>query len=209
MIIDMRRRNGRDPLLILAALASLLAISTTGLAAEEPSLSGLWAFRCDGDGAAGSDLFPLAEFTAAIFQMGTAVSGPSTGDVPGAWNGMMTGRIDGGRLDLEVLLIRTPLTAARMTGAITESGDMVGTFVSSDETGSAWKGSFSATLTSPDTSLYEPASPEPLTFVPAVSGGISDFQELTMTPPVEEAPKRREVQVIGYTRDTIYSRPVM
>ena len=56
---------------------------------------------------------------------------------------------------------------------------------------------------------YEPASSEPLSFAPAVSGGISDFEEVEMTPAVEEAPKAREVQVISYSRDTIYSRPVL
>ena len=191
--------------LIPAALAVVLFIGTVD---ADPDLTGLWTFRCDED-LTSADPLPLAEFSAAIFMMGPAISGVCTGETPDPWNGLVTGRFEDGSLDLQVLLVQHPLTVARLTGAYNDSGSLAGTFVCSDETGSGWKGSFSSTLTSPETSLYEPASSEPLSFAPAVSGGISDFEEVEMTPAVEEAPKAREVQVISYSRDTIYSRPVL
>ena len=191
--------------LILAAVAAIVSM---GIVSADPDLTGLWAFRCESDQTS-ADPFPLAEFSAAIFMMGPAISGVCTGEAPDPWNGMVTGRFEDGSLDVQLLLIQHPLTAARLTGAFNESGIISGTFVSSEETGSGWKGRFSATLTSPETSLYEPASPSPLSSAPIVSGGISDFQEEMMTPAVEEAPKKRELQVISYSRDTIYSRPVL
>ncbi len=197
----------RNPLLILA---SLVLISGPGLAENEVDLTGLWAFRCEEDQVSISgDPFPLEELSAVLFQMGSALSGACTGDLPDPWNGMITGRFEEGRFEVEVLLIRHPLTVARMTGSSADTGDIAGTFVCSDEIGSGWTGTFSAILTSPETSLYEPASAETVSFVPVVSGGISDFEEVTMAPPVEEVPEKREVQVISYTRDTIYARPVM
>jgi hypothetical protein len=196
----------RNPLLISAVLASLVLI--TGLAEANPDLTGLWAFRCEEDQISGDPL-PLEEFTAALFQMGSALSGACTGETPNPWNGMVTGRFERSGLDMEVLLIQRPLTVARIAGIYNDSGVLGGTFVCSDETGSGWTGNFSASMTSPDTTLYEPAVSEPLSFVPIVSGGISDFEEETMAPPAEEEPKKREVQVISYTRDTIYARPVM
>ncbi len=198
----------KNPILIGAALTSLILITSTGLAEADPDLTGLWAFHCEQDQIS-EDPFPLKEFTAALFQAGSALSGACTGETPDPWNGMVTGRFEDGGLDMEVLLIQRPLTVARMTGIYNDSGLLAGTFVCSDETGSGWRGRFSASLTSPNTSLYEPAVSEPFSFVPIVSGGISDFEEETMAPVVEEAPKKREVQVIGYTRDTIYARPVM
>jgi len=198
----------RNSLLICAALASLISITCTGLADADPDLTGLWSFRCEQDQAS-ADPLPLVEFAAVLFQAGTALSGSCTGESPDPWNGMMTGLFEGNSIEQEMLLVQHPLTVARIIGISNDSGAIFGTFVCSDETGSGWTGRFNATLTSPDTTLYEPAFSEPFSFVPAVSGGISDFEEETMTPPVEEAPKEREVQVISYTRDTIYSRPVM
>lgn len=191
--------------LIPAALAVILCI---GAVDADPDLTGLWAFRCESDQIP-ADPLPLVEFSAAIFMMGPAISGACTGETPDPWNGMVTGRFEEGGLDVQVLLIQHPLTVARLIGAFNESGRLAGTFVCSDETGSGWKGNFSASLTSPDTSLYEPASSEPLSFAPVISGGISDFEEVAMTPAVEEAPKARELQVISYSRDTIYARPVL
>jgi len=196
----------RNTLLISAALTFLVLV--TGLAQADPDIAGLWAFRCEEDRISG-DPFPLEEFTTALFMMGSAISGACTGETPEPWNGMITGRFDGSSLDLEVLLIQRPLTFARMSGISNNSGTIAGTFVCSDETGAGWKGTFSASITSPETSLYEPASAEPFYFVPTISGGISDFEEETMATPVEEGPKKRELQVISYTRDTIYARPVM
>ena len=195
----------KNTLLLSAALASLVLI--TGLAEANSDLTGLWAFRCEIDPS--DDPFPLGEFTAALFQEGSAISGACAGESPDPWNGMVTGRFDGSRLDMEVLLIQRPLTVARIVGLSNVSSDLAGSFVCSDETGSGWKGRFSASMTSPNTSLFEPAVSEPVPFGPAVSGGISDFEEETMAAPVEEEPKKREVQVISYTRDTIYARPVM
>lgn len=191
-----------NPILILAALVAIASV-----AGAETDLTGIWAFRCEDDQL--SQPLPLAEFTAAILSMGPALSGACTGESPDPWNGMVTGRFEEGRIDLVVLLIQHPLVVGRMIGTVDGSGDIAGTFVSSDEEGSGWSGNFSATLTSPDLTFYEPAALEPLTFVPAVAGGISDFREGASAPPIEEAPTRRTVQVIGYTRDTIYSRPVM
>ncbi len=202
----MIRQMIKNTLLICAALASLVLIA--GLAEANPDLTGLWAFRCEEDQISGDPL-PLEDFTAAFFQAGSAISGACTGESPDPWNGMVTGRFDGSSLDMEVLLIQRPLTVARMNGVFNDSGLLVGTFVCSDEIGAGWKGSFSASLTSPNVSLYEPAISEPFSFVPIVSGGISDFEEVTMTPPIEEAPTKRAVQVISYSRDTIYARPVM
>ena len=196
----------RNTLLISAALTFLVLI--TGLAQADSDITGLWAFRCEGDQISG-DPFPLEEFTAALFMMESAISGACTGETPEPWNGMVTGRFDGSSLDLEVFLIQHPLTFARMNGISNGSGTLSGIFVCSDETGGSWKGTFSASMTSPDTSLYKPAASEPFSFVPIVSGGISDFEEETMATPVEEEPKKRELQVISYTRDTIYARPVM
>ncbi|MGC9515857.1 hypothetical protein [Methanocrinis sp.] len=195
----------RNTILILA---SLILIAGAGIAENDAGLTGLWAFSCEADQISGDPL-PLEEFSAALFMMGPAISGACTGETPDPWNGMVTGRLDGSGLDLEILLIKRPLTAARMTGSSDDSGDIAGTFVCSDETGSGWTGSFSASMTSPETALYEPAASDPLPFVPAVSGGISDFEEVAMAPPAEEEPKKRELQVISYTRDTIYARPVM
>lgn len=192
----------RNPILILAALAVI-----SGMVGAEPDLTGIWAFRCEDDQL--SQPFPLAEFTAAILPMGPSLSGACTGESPDPWNGMVTGGFEGGRIDLMVLVIQHPLVVARMTGTLNDSGEIDGTFVSSDEEGSGWRGIFSATLTSPNTTLYEPAAFEPLTFVPAVSGGISDLQEAAAEPPLAVTPKKREVLEIGYTRDTIYSRPVI
>lgn len=208
MIINMRRRTIRYPLLILTALAYLVTITSPVAAGDGGALTGLWTFRCEDDQIFGDPL-AIEEFTAVIFQMGTALSGACTGEEPDPWNGMVTGSLDEGQINLAILLIRQPLTVAMMTGWFEEPGDLVGTIVSSDERGSGWRGRFSATMTSPDTSLYQPAAQEPVSFVPTISGGISDFEELMMTTPVEEAPKRRQIQVISYTRDTIYARPVM
>ncbi len=204
----MIRRMIRNPILVSAALASLILITSIGLAEADFDLTGLWAFRCEQDQISGNPL-PLEEFTAALFQAGSAISGACTGETPDPWNGMVTGHFEEGRLDMEVLLIQHPLTVARIAGMSSDSGVFVGTFVCSDETGSGWRGRFSASLTSPNTTLYEPAVSEPFSFVPIVSGMLSDFEEETMAPAVEEAPKKREVQVISYTRDTIYARPVM
>jgi len=208
MIINMRRRTIRYPLLILAALAYLMTITTPGLAEAEGALTGLWTFRCEEDQTYGDPL-TVGEFTAAIFHAGTILSGAATGGEANPWNGMVTGSYEEGRVDIEILLIREPLTVVRMAGGFQEPGDLVGTAVSSDERGSGWRGRFSATMKTPDTSLYQPAAKTPASFVPAVSGGISDFVEMTLPAPVEEAPKRRTVHVISYTRDTIYARPVM
>jgi hypothetical protein len=197
----------RNPTLVCAILAFLLAVTSPALAENDADLSGIWAFRCEMDPS--GDPVPLGEFTAALFMMGSALSGACTGETPNPWNGMVAGRFDGSSLDLDVLLIQRPLMVAKMTGNTTDSGAIAGTFVCSNETGVGWRGTFSASMTTPDTSLYEPAASEPFTFVPVVSGGISDFEEETMAAPVEEAPKKREVQVISYTRDTIYARPVM
>ncbi len=197
----------RNPTLICAILAFLLAITSPSLAENDVDLSGIWAFRCEMDPPA--DPFPLEKFTAALFMMESAISGACTGETPDPWNGMVTGRFEGSNLDMEVLLIQRPLTVAKMTGNATDSGAIAGTFVCSDETGAGWKGTFSASMTSPDTALYEPAASEPFTFVPVVSGGISDYEEETIAAPVEEGPAKRELQVISYTRDTIYARPVM
>ena len=200
----------RNPTLICAILAFLLAITSPALAENDADLSGIWAFRCEGKQVSGSvDPFPLEEFTAALFMMGSAISGACTGETPDPWNGMVAGRFDGVSLDLEVLLIQRPLMVAMMTGTVNGSGAIAGTFVCSNETGAGWRGTFKASMTPPDTSLYEPAASEPFTFVPIVSGGISDFEEETMAAPVEVAPKKRELQVISYSRDTIYARPVM
>ena len=196
----------RNNLLISAALTFLVLV--TGLAEADGDIAGLWAFRCEEDQIS-SDPFPLEEFTAALFQKESAISGACTGETPDPWNGMVTGRFEGSNLDLEVLLIQRPLMVAKMTGISNGSGALTGSFVCSDETGAGWKGTFSASMTSPDTALYEPAVSEPFSFVPIVSGGISDFEEETMATPVEEEPKKRELQVISYTRDTIYARPVM
>ncbi len=198
----------RNPILICAALTYLLAIAAPALAENDADLAGLWAFRCEEDQVSG-DPFPLEEFTAALFMMGSAISGACTGEIPDPWNGMVAGHFDGSSIDLEVLLIKSPLTVAKMTGIANDSTAIAGTFVCSDETGAGWTGSFSASMTTPDTSLFEPAAFEPLTFVPVVSGGISDFEEETMAAPVEEVSNKREMQVISYTRDTIYPRPVM
>ncbi len=186
----------------------MILISSTGLVEAEADLTGLWTFRCEQDQISGDPL-PLEEYTVALFQAGSALSGACTGDIPNPWNGMVTGQFEEGGLDMEILLVQHPLTVARMIGVSNDSGDLLGTFVCSDETGSGWMGRFSASLTSPNTSLYKPALAEPFTFVPTVSGGISDFEEETMALAVEEAPKKREVQVISYTRDTIYARSVM
>lgn len=198
----------RNSLLIHAVLASLILITSTGIAEADTDLTGLWTFRCEQDQISGNPL-PLEVFTMALFQAGSALSGACTGETPDPWNGMVTGQFEEDSLDMEVLLIRHPLTIARIAGMSNDPGDLAGIFVCSDETGSGWKGSFSATLTSPNTTLYEPALAEPFSFVPIVSGRLSDFEEETMTPVVEEAPKKRELQVISYTRDTIYARPVM
>ncbi len=187
-------------ILILAALLGIAGVAGA-------DLTGIWAFWCEDDQL--SKPLPLAEFTAAIRSQGPAISGACTGESPNPWNGMVTGRLEEGKIDLVVLLIQHPMVVGRMIGTVDGSGDIAGAFVSSDEEGSGWRGNFSGRLTTPDLSLYEPAAPEPLPFVPAVAGGISDFREGATAPPVEEAPKRRTVQVIGYTRDTIYSRPVM
>lgn len=194
-----------SPPLIVAALAAIFCI---GIVDADSDLTGVWAFRCEEDQIS-ADPLPLAEFTAAIFMMGSDLSGVCTGEIPEPWNGVVAGAFEEGIIDLQVLLIQHPLTVARISGVLNDSGDMAGTFVCSDETGSGWKGMFTATMTSPDTSLYEPASSEPLSFVPAVSGGISDFEEETMASAVEEAPRKRELQVISYSRDTIYARPVL
>ncbi|UEC43268.1 MAG: hypothetical protein METHAR1v1_1240025 [Methanothrix sp.] len=208
MIINMQRRTIRDPLLILAALAYLMTITTPCLAEAEGDLTGLWTFRSEEDQTFGDPL-TVGEFTAAIFHTGTILSGAATGGEADPWNGMVTGSYEEGWVDLQVLLIREPLTILRMAGGFQEPGDLVGTAVSSDERGSGWRGGFSATMKTPDTSLYQPATKKPLSFVPTVSGGISDFTEMALPSPVEEAPKRRTVHVISYTRDTIYARPVM
>lgn len=198
----------KNPILIGAALAYLILITSTGLAEADFDLTGLWAFHCEQDQIS-DDPLPLKEFTAALFQAGSTLSGACTGESPDPWNGMVTGRFDRSSLDMEVLLIQRPLTVARIAGISNDSGVLAGTFVCSDETGSGWMGRFNASLTSPNTSFYEPATSVPSSFVPIVSGMLSDFEEETMAPVVEEAPKKREVQVIGYTRDTIYARPVM
>jgi hypothetical protein len=198
----------KNPILIGAALASLILITSPGLAEADFDLTGLWAFHCEQDQISGDPL-PLEEFTVALFQAGPVLSGACTGETPDPWNGMVAGRFEEGGLDMEVLLIQHPLTVARIVGISNGSVLLVGTFVCSDETGSGWTGRFNATLTSPDITLYEPATSEPFSFVPIASGGISDFEEETIAPAVEEAPKKREVQVISYTRDTIYARPVM
>jgi hypothetical protein len=197
----------RNPTLICAILTFLLAVTSPVIAENDSDITGLWAFRCEMDPS--GDPFHMEEFTAALFMMGSAISGACTGETPDPWNGMVTGRFDGSSLDLEVLLIQRPLTVAKMTGNTTDSGAIAGTFVCSNETGEGWRGTFGASMTTPDTSLYEPAVSEPFAFIPVVSGGISDFEEETMAAPVEEAPKKREFQVISYTRDTIYARPVM
>lgn len=197
----------RNLTLTCAILIFLLMATTPAIAENDTNLSGLWAFRCETDPS--GDSFPLEEFTAALFMVGSAVSGACTGETPDPWNGMVTGRFDESGLDLEILLIKSPLMVARMIGFSNGSGVLAGSFACADEAGEGWTGTFSAIQTSPDTTLYEPAASEPLTFVPAVSGGISDFEEETMTTPVEEVSNKREMQVISYTRDTIYARPVM
>jgi hypothetical protein len=197
----------RNSLLICAALIYLMAVTSPALSGNDTDLAGLWAFRCERDQA--SDDFPLEEFTAAFFQIGSSISGACTGGSPEPWNGMVTGQFDGSNIELEVLVIQHPLTVARMAGITNDSTVIAGTFVCSDDTGAGWKGTFNASMTTPETALYEPAASEPLSFVPAVSGGISDFEEETMAAPVEEAPEKRDLQVISYTRDTIYALPVM
>ena len=208
MIVKMRRRTFKDDLPILAALLYLVTMAGTAAAGETADLTGLWTFRCEEDQIFGDPLV-MEEFTAAILQRGTILSGAATGGETEPWNGMVTGQLQEGRFGAEILLIRQPLTIVVITGIIQEPGDLAGTIVSSDERGRGWRGRFSATMTSPDISLYQPAAQKPVSFVPAVSGGISDFEELTLPAPVEEAPKRRQIQVISYTRDTIYARPVM
>lgn len=198
----------RNPTLISAILISLLTATSPALAGNDADLSGLWAFRCE-EGQVSGGSFPLEEFSAALFTAGSAISGACTGEAPDPWNGMVTGRFDESGLDLEILLVKSPLTVARMIGVPNGSGVFAGSFACTDETGEGWTGTFSAVQTSPDTSLYEPAASEPLTFVPVVSGGISDFEEETTAAPVEEESNEREMQVISYSRDTIYARPVM
>jgi len=198
----------RNLTLTCAILIFLLTATSPAIAENDADLSGLWAFRCE-EGQVSGGSFPLEEFTAALFMMGSAVSGACTGETPDPWNGMVTGQFDENGLDLEILLIKSPLMVARMIGVSNGSGVLAGSFACTDETGEGWTGTFSAIQTSPDTTLYEPAASEPLTFVPAVSGGISDFEEEETTAPVEEKSNKREIQVISYSRDTIYARPVM
>lgn len=208
MIIKMRRRTDKEDLLILAALVYLMTMAGPVAAGNASDLTGLWTFRCEEDQIFGDPLV-MEEFTAAILQMGTILSGAATGGETEPWNGMVSGSLQEGRFEAEILLIRQPLAVAVITGIIQEPGDLAGTIVSSDERGRGWMGRFSATMTSPDISSYQPAAQKPVSFVPTISGGISDFEELTLPAPVEEAPKRRQIQVISYTRDTIYARPVM
>jgi hypothetical protein len=143
--------------------------------------------------------------TLAVFQNGSDIFGPCTGEVPAPWNGVFLGFNDSDGFELTITSLN-PMIKTRFKGQSID-GILQGYFFGATEQGAAYYGTFLGSLMNPNPGLFEPARV-------AVAQATYVFSEEVAT----EANVAEEIVTsedndhfykIRYTRDTIYPRPVI
>lgn len=123
------------------------------LAAEtgQPAdVQGIWSADLNGD----------QKVTMVLHQSSSEVYGSAKSEESDPWNAVVSGSIDGSRLELTMTSFKgTSLVSTKLMGTILK-GSLSGIYLQSDDLGGYSSNLFTATLINPDTSSYSPAEIE-------------------------------------------------
>jgi hypothetical protein len=118
------------------------------LAAQIPSLEGVWTLDMEGD-----------MLSMVVYQSGSEIAGACTGEYPEPWNAVMTGSISGNEVTLFFLSIQDGVGVMTEISGEVRDGGIKGSFVQTDSIGGRMRGNLTGFETNPDTSAYESAPP--------------------------------------------------
>lgn len=100
------------------------------------------------------------QVTIVLHQSSSQVYGSAKSEESNPWNAVVSGSIDGSRLELTMTSLKgTSLAATKLMGTIVK-GSISGMYLQSDDQGGYGSNLFTATLINPDTSSYSPAQIE-------------------------------------------------
>jgi hypothetical protein len=146
-------------LALMLSVGSLLIFGAFGqedaAAALDASSSnqGIWSINLNG----------TSQVVAALHQEGRCLFGSAKSESDDPWNAAVMGNISGKSLELSMISVKdSSITSLRLMG-IVRNESIRGTFIRTDDKGSAESGIFTAVLVDPDLSAYVPAKalPEP------------------------------------------------
>jgi hypothetical protein len=119
------------------------------------SMQGIWKASM-----AGTDI------TMALNQSGESVFGQAKFEGENPWNGIVSGSLSGNSIHLSLAYMQGDVLASAYLGGTIEGDSFTGSYVRSDSSGKAARGDLAATMISPDTSGYTPATVAPATAAP-------------------------------------------
>lgn len=142
--------------------ASTAAGSSEGSSPAAPiNMQGIWKASM-----AGTDI------TMALNQSGESVFGQAKFEGENPWNGIVSGSLSGNSIHISLAYMQGDVLASAYLGGTIEGDSFTGSYVRSDSSGKAARGDLAATMISPDTSGYTPA-----TVAPAASAAVAPVAE--------------------------------
>lgn len=115
--------------------------------AASVSMQGIWKVSM-----AGTDI------TMALNQSGESIFGRAKFEGDHPWNGAVAGSLSGNSVHLSLAAMQGDVLSSAYLGGTIEGDSLTGSYVRSDSSGKAARGDLTATLISPDTSGYTPAT---------------------------------------------------
>lgn len=118
-----------------------------GSPAAPINMQGIWKASM-----AGTDI------TIALNQSGESVFGQAKFEGENPWNGIVSGSLSGNLIHISLAYMQGDVLASAYLGGTIEGDSFTGSYVRSDSSGKAARGDLAATMISPDTSGYTPAT---------------------------------------------------
>ena len=98
-----------------------------------------------------------ARVSMVLYQSGEILFGAANSESPKPWNAVISGSVSGDVVNLRILSLQDGFLVSTLVAGTAQDGSIAGNFVQSDSQGMVNSGTVMGTLTSPDTSGYEPA----------------------------------------------------
>jgi hypothetical protein len=192
-------------MLVILLMGSLLCAgnaagqmnSTTEAAVGVAHVQGIWSISLKG----------TEQATLALHQDGNTLFGSAMSEADRPWNAAVLGQISGSLMELTLTSLQDgSIVSMKLIGNI-EGENFVGSFVQSDDQGTADSGLFTAVLINPDLTAYAPAKIESpaetsdvVSEAPAAENTASASAATSETQPTQLGnPKYRDVHTMAGT----------